>query len=235
MRGMGRQRPSRFLVLDTESSVCKTTHARLLVSMAYEVVVVKSGTLSVSYSRYDVVAVPAHIRLDAHSERVHGISADVRKLGRPLDAVLVDFLRTVEKHQPQAIVGHDVTGDVVLFVNEAIRAGVPVSGMHRAFRRLICTKHLTVGQCCIPLPLHLRYEYPCDVLLDRLCGGFSNDGPLFKWPNLDRVGVNYPDAHTAPMSVLACSSRRLPTVKRSCHHTMPAATYNAAAWYWAVC
>ena len=139
-------KPFRFLVLDTESSVCRVSHERILVSLAYEVVVADAGALTVVHSQYDVVELGSHRRPDAASERVHGITAAKRKGGRPLSSVLCDLSRTLQKHAPQAVVGHDIAGDTVLLVSEAVRTGLAVEDcrpLFHYFRRLICTKHLT--------------------------------------------------------------------------------------------
>lgn len=180
-----------FVVLDTESSVCTAARLRVLVSLAYEVMVLgPSGRVRVVHRRYDVVALPDGVRPDAASERVHGLSADAcRAEGRPLPLILRDLVSTFDRYVPDAVVGHDIAGDAALIVSEAVRLGLRVAGLRRAFRCLLCTKHLTVGQCCIPLPLHLRYEHPCDALLDRLKGCYEPSPdhcavPL-KWPNLD--------------------------------------------------
>ena len=83
-----------------------------------------------------------------------------------------------------AVVGHDVVRDVKLLVSEAVRIGMnPAYLFH--LRRVLCTKELSVGHCRLPLPSHLRYEDPCDVLLEQVNGVSLGDVPsVFKWPTL---------------------------------------------------
>lgn len=60
--------------------------------------------------------------------------------------------------------GHDVTGDISLLIRECIRCGVPLQDL-RPLRRLMCTKHMGVGRLRIPLPLHVSFDYPCELIL----------------------------------------------------------------------
>ena len=91
--------------------------------------------------------------------------------------------------RPVALVGHDVVPDAALLVSEALRIGLPASRLPDVFGRLLCTKQLAVGQCGIPLPTHLRFDFLCDVLLHRLNGDPAAlprpSSTVYKWPNLD--------------------------------------------------
>lgn len=168
-----------FVIVDTESSVCTHTNVRVLVSLAYEVVTVVAGHVTVREAHYDVVAPPANASLDAISERVHGITPEAaRRSGRALRKVLDDFLRAVNTHDCIAIVAHDVVGDATLLVSEAIRSGLDPSAC-RALRRLLCTKLLGAARCRIPMPRH-----PCDELMRQLNGAAPDDTPAVKWPSL---------------------------------------------------
>ena len=195
----------RFVVIDTESSVCRQTNLRILVSFAYEVVDEGGG---VRGSHYDLVALPPGIELDRSSERFHGITAAATlRRGRALFRILHDFLAAMEAEQPVAMVGHDVVGDAALLVSEALRVGVPAQRLRALFLRLVCTKQLAMGHCCIPLPSHLRYDYPCpDALLHRLNGCVAAADPPeapapYKWPNLDECYqlLVRPEEHAPPL------------------------------------
>jgi hypothetical protein len=188
-----------FVVIDTESSVCHDTNIRILVSFAYEVVADDGDTVRASC--YDLVALPPGIRLDRRSQRCHGITPSaMARRGRALFHILRDpatigvgswsdrdFVDTMTTVQPTALVGHDVVGDAVLLVSEALRVGLPAAHLRDVFLRLLCTKQLAVGRCCIPLPHHLRYDFPCDAMLHRLNGDARSSQPpaAYKWPNLD--------------------------------------------------
>jgi hypothetical protein len=92
-----------------------------------------------------------------------------------------------------------VVGDVSLLVSEAVHAGLHLgqvipAGLHQ----LLCTRMLATRRCAIPLPLHLRYPFPCDLALQRLnqrrqVGSSAttdpsppaDDCPRYKWPSLE--------------------------------------------------
>ena len=110
-------------------------------------------------------------------------------MGQPLADVLNALTTAVVQYKPMALVGHDITNDLMLLVSEAVRCGLPIRNF-LPLRRLLCTKHATVGLCAIPLPQHLRSEYSCDVEVERLSGGKSTHtrtahSNLLKWPNLE--------------------------------------------------
>jgi hypothetical protein len=160
-----------ILVLDTESSVCRTEHRRILVSVAYEVIVfdATTDTYMIESSGYHIVSPEAHTDPDPASLSVHQIPPNYAKqYGHPLFDVLSAIRRVVEHYRPAAIVGHDIVGDVALLVTEAMRCG-----LNHLFRwlgpTLICTKFLSMGPCAIPLPKHV----------------ISNTVGILKWPNLD--------------------------------------------------
>jgi DNA polymerase III epsilon subunit-like protein len=180
-----------FVVVDTESSVRCEDSLRVLMSLAYEVVTVTDG-LAVSARHYDLVTQHPDTVLDSLSERVHGISAArAHRRGRSLFSVMQRFLHVVARYKPLAMVGHDVVADAALLVSEAIRVGLPTHVLREPFQHLLCTKELATGHCQIPLPAHLRYDFPCDLLLQRMNGPTHGDhppGPRFKWPNLDPGG-----------------------------------------------
>ena len=190
-----------FVIVDTESSVCRESNMRILVSLAYEVV---DGEGSVRHSQYDLVALPPAIHLDRRSQRIHGITPDASvRRGRALYAVLWDFLDHMETARPCAIVGHDVVADAALLVSEALRVGFPAARLRTAFVHLLCTKQLAVGHCGIPLPPHLRYDFPCDLVLRRLNGSGADrrhhaavpQAVTYKWPSLFQGDGDVCDAH----------------------------------------
>ena len=173
-----------YVVLDTESSVCERSFRRILVSIAYEVVDVHlSATVRESY--YDIVQLPPDAMLDFVSEQIHGITLDIaREKGRPLLGILQTFLSVLQDVRPYAIVGHDIANDIQLLVNEAIHVGIPPASLC-SLRTLLCTKELSIALCRLPLPQHLQYENPGDIILQTL-----NDTPprkqhfVYKWPSL---------------------------------------------------
>ena len=60
-----------YLVLDTESTVCRHRRRRLLVAVAYEVVWTNGQHETLFY---DIVCLPPDVYPDARSEGVHGIT-----------------------------------------------------------------------------------------------------------------------------------------------------------------
>ena len=168
-------------------------HTRWLPPSRFRMAAVKGAArvhgvrVTVREARYDLIAHPSDVVLDIASERVHGITAAVAHAqGRSLRDVLSDFLEALRSHDCMAIVAHDVVGDVTLLVSESLRAGLQPAAC-RAFRRLLCTKLLSAAHCRIPLPEHLRCEYPCDLFLRRLNGEVASNephGPAYKWPSL---------------------------------------------------
>lgn len=191
----------RYLIVDTESSVCQMSRDRVLVSIAYEVleVVGHSARGATTLARvYDVVKVPPHYWLDAMSERIHGITAyDAHEKGLPLQRVLARLAAVVKRYAPQAIVGHDVASDVVLLVSECVRAGMSPDCFGCLFRQLVCTKVAALPRCRIPLPLAARVDAAQHILPKRAKGKTkkrtwrpSGDtthppAPQLKWPSLE--------------------------------------------------
>jgi DNA polymerase III epsilon subunit-like protein len=174
-----------YVVLDTESSVCQLSFRRVLVSLAYEVVDVNASNV-VRQSHYEIIRQPGCMQLDTLSESIHGITVkQSQEKGKPLADVLQRFLTVLHTVSSNAIVGHDIAGDIQLIVNEAIRVGVRPTDLG-PLRRLLCTKLLSIAQCRLPLPGHLQYEYPCDVVLQTL-----NEHPpkklsaTYKFPSLE--------------------------------------------------
>lgn len=215
--------PPLYLVLDTESSFCHFQRRRYLVSLAYEVIDAAGG---VRVARYHLVRPHQNACPDASSERIHGISLDMASnqdtpssllllrfcwaggVGRPVDeygsevtSVLTEFFHALETHCPTAVVGHDITGDVNLLISEAICHGLSCARVPAALQRLVCTRMLATQPCAIPLPMHLRFPYPCDATLQQLNGrshpptrrAATEHGPatgpctapLYKWPSLE--------------------------------------------------
>lgn len=195
----------RYLIVDTESSVCQMSRDRVLVSIAYEVLDVDPSAAGVGPTTlarvYDLVKVPPHYWLDATSERIHGITAyDTHEKGLPLERVLVRLAAVVKRYAPQAIVGHDVASDVVLLVSECVRAGIPPDCFGCLFRKLICTKVAALPRCRIPLPQAAARRAPQQVLLPRRPRGRTKKRtwrpvapaqlpapppPQLKWPSLE--------------------------------------------------
>lgn len=64
----------RYLVVDTESSLCLQRRQRILVSLAYEIVDLH-GTVHASY--YAIVRLPPWSLLDEESTAVHGITPEL--------------------------------------------------------------------------------------------------------------------------------------------------------------
>lgn len=208
--------PCHYLVLDTESSMCPKRRARRLVSLAYEVVAVDadSGLPQPPLPRlavHDLVRPSAEEEAaggDRASEAIHGISpkqAAAAPHARPLRAVLRRLVSTLDDYAPiSGIVAHGVVADVALLLAEFHRAGWrwPDPAALRT-APLICTKLAATATCRLPLPPHLRYDYPVDLLLHRLHGA---PGPRpvftpspFKWPSLEeaRATLTLDDDHAA--------------------------------------
>ena len=175
-----------IMVLDTESSVCRTEHRRMLVSVAYEVIVFDptTDTYHIESSGYHIITPEAYTDPDPASVNVHQIPPTyAQQHGCPLFDVLSALRVVVEHYRPTAIVGHDIVGDIALLVTEAMRCG-----LHHLFRWLsptmICTKFLSMGPCAIPLPKHVT----------------SDNMGILKWPNLEesyRLLVHHTDASSS--------------------------------------
>ena len=104
-----------YVVLDTESSMCLLRRRRLLLALAYEVLMVEDAhdhsvvecyTPVIKFSwpwfcAYDIVCLPRDVMLDEKSRQIHGISAeDTWSRGTPLRDVLCMFFDTIEKYRP---------------------------------------------------------------------------------------------------------------------------------------
>ena len=188
----------RYLVLDTESSLCLRRRRRVLVSLAYEVVDLSppgvappgpphggasptppaataagrggaGGVATPPAAHYELVLQPPDVAPDARSVAIHGIPPPASwGPGRPLRDVLERLFECLRRTAPCAVVGHDVVGDVHLLVSEAVHAGLGVDAVPPVLGRLVCTRLLATGRCAIPLPAHLRTPFPCDLALRRL-------------------------------------------------------------------
>ena len=153
----------RYLILDTESSLCAVRRRRVLASLACEVVDAEGGVLGAQYA---IVRRPPGHRPDAPSVAVHGIGAGQAALrGQPVGRVLRGLFALVAAHEPlDAVVGHDVVGDVNLLISEALQAGLGCGTLPGALTHLLCTRMLSTHLCALPRP------------------GW---GPGFKWPSLE--------------------------------------------------
>ena len=185
------------MVVDTESSVCRTEHRRMLVSVAYEVIVFDpaTDTYNTESSGYHIITPEAHTDPDPASVSVHHIPPTyAQQHGCPLVDVLCALWGVIEHHRPAAIVGHDIVGDIALLVTEAVRCGLHRL-VHCLAPLLICTKFLSMGPCAIPLPKHVA----------------SDAMGILKWPNLDEsyrllvTGASVPfEKHDARGDVARC-------------------------------
>ena len=189
-----------YVVFDTESSVCKLRRRRLLVSLAWtgpcgtkkkknrrawshEVLRVEEEQQKnrgvIIDGGYGLVRLPHDVALDDRSVRIHGITPEhTWTQGTELPDVLLAFFRCIERHSPDALVGHDVVGDMSLLVSELLHAGCSTVWLPSAVCRLVCTRILATPQCAIPLPRHLRH------LQRRLATYHPPRARLFKWPSL---------------------------------------------------
>lgn len=174
-----------YIVLDTESSLCRIQRRRVLVSLAYEVLVHSNdGGHTVEYSGYDIIQPEMYTDPDPASVNIHHIqSCYAYQYGRPLVDVLQTLGAVTKKYQPTAIVGHDITNDVVLLISEAMRCGISQFDCLGPVAHLICTKLLSTGPCAIPIPKHLCYRYPCDAVIEPNTTDMVSG--VLKWPNLE--------------------------------------------------
>lgn len=219
-----------YVVLDTESSVCRVTRQRRLVSLAYEVITAtdNSDGYQIACSGYDIVLPDPVMDPDPVSTNIHQIQKGYAlQWGRPLTEVIQQLGQVMKTHQPRAIVGHDICNDIALLISEAIRCGIHP---HEWFGggqglQLVCTKLLSLGPCAIPLPTHLRYQYPCDAQLDMLALDVNDTKfGLLKWPNLEesyRILVQateeiMPQEHDARGDVARCRAIFSQLVLRPC-------------------
>ena len=165
-----------FLILDTESSLCKRMHRRVLVSLAYEVVDTNNTRHAACY---DVVSQPDEHVPDDRSLQIHGIAPDSsRQCGRPLHEVLQRFFAYLDFFQPDAVVGHDVVSDINLIVSEALcTRGFGCGSIPNGLSRLVCTRMLTTNLCAIPLPAHTAKRQPGTPAP-------TTSLPPYKWPSL---------------------------------------------------
>lgn len=215
----------RYVVLDTESSVCKLRRRRLLVSLAYECLEVTDPegedknhghhrvvdrpvpVLSTPYSvggvparrrGYHVVRLPGDVVLDRRSVTIHGISAEnTWTHGSALQDVLLHFFACIERYHPDAIVGHDVVGDIGLLVSELLHHGCSSAWVPSAICRLVCTRMLATHRCAIPLPSHIRMITARSVVTTNPAASAGRGVDVrFKWPSLQEsynLLVNKPE------------------------------------------
>ena len=147
---------------------------------------------------------PPDVHLDELSFQIHHIDLHTLQLeGSDLKDVLLKLHSHLHHYSPMAIVGHDVVNDLVLLVNEAIRVNLSLKTLF-PLHRLLCTKLATIAVCAIPLPRHLRHDFPCDRILKRFGQlkkdelVMSNKKQSFKWPNLEesyKIVVNSKTRH----------------------------------------
>ena len=169
-----------FVVLDTESSVCRDTNRRILVSLAYEIVDIDG--LGVLEAVYELVQPPQTVlAVDPASESVHGITMRTSlSEGKPVERVIRRLMDCLQRVQPLAVVGHDITGDIKLLVSEALQSGVSPCAF-LPLRRLLCTKELSAAFCCLPLPRRLLFDHPC---LQTHEHAETTPRCRYKWPSL---------------------------------------------------
>lgn len=117
---------------------------------------------------YYVVRLPYDVVLDDRSVLIHGITREETWAhGMDVRDVLFSFFRCIEQYSPDAIVGHDVMGDVNLLVSELLYQGCSSTSLPSTVCRLICTRMLATQPCAIPLPPHVKGGHRCDALLRR--------------------------------------------------------------------
>lgn len=164
-----------FLVLDTESTVCLRRRRRMLVALAYQLVWPNQPDRETAMV-YDIVSLPEDTDPDARSETIHGITVAASRLsGRPLRSVLLRLFRCLQHHEPSAIVGHDVLGDIRLLVSEAMLSGCACGSLPVELKRLICTRMIATPRCAIPLRRRGNPKRSAP-------SGPESEG--FKWPSL---------------------------------------------------
>jgi hypothetical protein len=204
-----------YVVLDTESSICRASRHRRLVSLAYEVILVTDDPVGyqIVCSGYEIVVPDTYMDPDPASINVHQIQKGFAlKWGRPLNDVIQQLGQVMRQYQPRAIVGHDICNDIALLISEAVRCGIQPEDWFGQGVQLICTKLLSLGPCAIPLPMHLRYRYPCDAQLNTKALDLDDlKYGLLKWPNLEesyRILVHtteeMPQEHDARGDVARC-------------------------------
>jgi len=168
-----------YLFLDTETT--GITSEDRIVSICWSLYTDSKKKVSTSHH----IILPDGFTIPAGAVAVHGISTAVAKRkGIPLTDALAQLHRDIAAHSPALYVGHNVSFDRPIVLNEygRVRRTENLSALPT-----FCTMKSTTNICCIP----------------RWRGGY-------KWPTLEELhrhlfGKAHASAHDAETDVSACA------------------------------
>jgi DNA polymerase-3 subunit epsilon len=168
-----------YLILDTETTGVAPT-ARI-VSISWALFDESATELSLAHH----IIFPDGFTIPLEASAIHGISTEqARRRGIPVKAALAALSADIERQVPVLFVGHNVSFDRPIVLNEYARLDTPAN---LAALPTFCTMKSTASFCRIP-----RYN-----------GGY-------KWPSLDELhrklfGCPHTAAHDARADVVACA------------------------------
>jgi DNA polymerase III epsilon subunit-like protein len=169
-----------FLFLDTETTGV-TPQARI-VAICWSLYDFGGAKLTTEHH----VIYPDGFTIPAEATRIHGITtADARRRGIPVADALIHLRTEIEKRAPSLYVGHNVSFDRPIVLNEYRRLAAPEN---LSPLPTFCTMKSTTHICCVPR---------------------SNGG--YKWPSLGELhrhlfGRPHGSAHDAEGDVRACAA-----------------------------
>ena len=168
-----------YLILDTETTGVAPT-ARI-VSISWALYDETAAELSLAHH----IIYPDGFTIPVEASAIHGISTEAaRRKGIPIKDALTGLATDIDRHAPTLFVGHNVSFDRPIVLNEYARLNTPAN---LAVLPTYCTMKTTASFCRIP-----RYN-----------GGY-------KWPSLEELhrklfGRRHTAAHDARADVVACA------------------------------
>lgn len=169
-----------YLILDTETT--GVTSSDRIVSICWAFYDSDGDKLTTEHH----IIRPSDFTIPVEAARVHGITTAIaRQRGIPLEDALNQLRDEIEQHEPILYVGHNVTFDRPIVLNEYERTGLDEN---LSPLPTYCTMRSTTSICRIP-----RYK-----------------GNGYKWPTLAELhehlfGHAHGDAHDAAGDVEACA------------------------------
>lgn len=131
-----------FLILDTETTGVTPTDR--IVSICWALY---DSTASEITAQYHIIY-PEGFTIPAGASAVHGIStAQARRLGIPLRTVLQSLCSDVARFSPKLYVGHNVSFDRPIVLNEYRRLKQPEN---LSPLQTFCTMKIGTNVCCLP-------------------------------------------------------------------------------------
>ena len=141
-----------FLILDTETT--GVTPSDRIVSICWAIF---DGNASEQTLRYHIIY-PDGFTIPAGAAAIHGITTDhARRQGIPLSTALQSLCSDIARFSPQLYVGHNVSFDRPIVLNEYRRISYPEN---LSPLRTFCTMKTGTNVCCISHPTRGGYKWP---------------------------------------------------------------------------